>query len=378
MSIVYSLVPQTQLDGNPLVASLLVLVGFLLGLRLCHGVRRLRHVSERVLILGGNPLGRQIIEEIERRPQLGYAVVGVVENSEDLGRTIEATRPNRIVVALAERRGRLPLNPLLESRARGILVEDAAETYERLTGKLALEALSPSSVIFSPDFHPSRLHLALSRALSLLASVIGLTVLAPVLGLIVLLIKLDSRGPVFFIQERVGLSGLSFKLIKFRTMHPVRRPKSEWERDNCDRITRVGRWLRRFRLDELPQLINVLRGDMNLVGPRPHPVTNLGLMILVVRNLSEVSGDAIPYYSLRCSVRPGITGWAQVRYGYANSIEEEVQKICYDFYYLKHMSFWLDLRILFETVKIVFSERGADDAAGRRLRRRERHLATRF
>ena len=364
MSIVYSLVPQTQLDGNPLVASLLVLVGFLLGLRLCHGVRRLRHVSERVLILGGNPLGRQIIEEIERRPQLGYAVVGVVENSEDLGRTIEATRPNRIVVALAERRGRLPLNPLLESRARGILVEDAAETYERLTGKLALEALSPSSVIFSPDFHPSRLHLALSRALSLLASVIGLIVLAPVLSLIVLLIKLDSRGPVFFVQERVGLRGRSFKLIKFRTMHPVSRPKSEWERDNCDRITRVGKWLRRFRLDELPQLVNVLRGDMNLAGPRPHPQTNLELMILAVRNVSELSGEAIPYYSLRCSVRPGITGWAQIRYGYANTLEEEMEKIRYDFYYLKHMSFWLDLQILFETVRIVLSGGSRSGDAG--------------
>src|SRR3989454_3921267 len=349
------LVPEAPLGGNSLLAGLLVIVGFLLGLRLCHGVRR----RERVLILGQSPLGRQVVEEIERRPQGRYVVVGVVDDADALDRVIETTLPDRIVVALAERRGRLPLYPLLESRARGVVVEDAVDTYERLTGKLALEALSPSSVVFSADFQVSRLQLALSRALSLLASVIGLTALAPVLGVIVLLIKLDSRGPVFFIQERVGLSGLSFKLIKFRTMHPVRRPKSEWEQDNCDRITRVGRWLRRFRLDELPQLINVLRGDMNLVGPRPHPVTNLGLMILVVRNLSELTGDVIPYYSLRCSVRPGITGWAQVRYGYANSIEEEVQKICYDFYYLKHMSFWLDLRILFETVKTVLSGSGS-------------------
>src|SRR2546426_7409001 len=377
MSIVYSLVPQTQLDGNPLVASLLVLVSFLLGLRLCRGVRRLRHVSERVLVFGGNSLGRQVIEEIERRRDLGHAVVGVVEDSENLGRIIEATRPNRIVVALAERRGRLPLYPLLESRARGILVEDAAETYERLTGKLALEALSPSSVIFSPDFHPSRLHLALSRALSLVASVIGLIVLAPVLSLIVLLIKLDSRGPVFFVQERVGMRGRSFKLMKFRTMRPVSRPASEWERDNYDRITRIGRLLRRFRLDELPQLVNVLRGDMNLVGPRPHPLTDLELMILAVRNLNEVSGDAIPYYSLRCSVRPGITGWAQIRYRYANTLEEEMEKVCYDFYYLRHMSFWLDLQILFETVKIVFTGHSVADVEARRPRRRERRLTMR-
>jgi exopolysaccharide biosynthesis polyprenyl glycosylphosphotransferase len=376
MSMIYGFVPEAPLGGNPFVAGLVVLVGFLLGLRFCHGVRRRRPVVERVLILGGSALGRQVIEEIARRPYLRYAVVGLAENAENLGRVIEATRPHRIVVALAERRGRLPLYPLLESRARGILVEDAAETYARLTGKLALEVLSPSSVIFSPDFHTSRLQLGLSRALSLLASVVGLIVLAPVLSLIVLVIKLDSRGPLFFVQERVGLGGRSFKLIKFRTMHPVSRPKSEWEQDNWDRITRVGKWLRRFRLDELPQLVNVLRGDMNLVGPRPHPESNLELMILAVRNLSEVSGDAIPYYSLRCSVRPGITGWAQIRYGYANTLEEEMEKVRYDFYYLKHMSFWLDLRILFETVKIVFSGDGSDAAGAGRLRGRERRPGT--
>jgi exopolysaccharide biosynthesis polyprenyl glycosylphosphotransferase len=355
MSIVYSLVPQAQLDGSPLMAGLLVIIGFLLGVRLCHGVRLRRKVRERVLILGRGHLAGRVIEEIERRPRLGYAVVGVVDDAENLGRVIDSIRPDRIVVALGDRRGRLPLYPLLESRARGVLVEDAVETYERLTGKLALEALRPSSLIFSRDFQMSRFHLALARVLSFLASVIGLIVLAPFFGLIALLIKLDSRGPVFFIQARVGLSGRSFKLIKFRTMDPASRPASEWERDNGFRITRVGKLLRRFRLDELPQLVNVLRGDMNLVGPRPHPVTNLELLILAVRNLSEVSGDAIPYYSLRCSVRPGITGWAQIRYGYANTLEEEIEKIRYDFYYLKHMSFWLDLRILFETVKIVFS-----------------------
>jgi len=223
MSMIYGFVPEAPLGGNPLVAGLVIIVGFLLGLRVCHGVRRRRQGGERVLIVGASALGRHVVEEIERRPYLRYDIVGVVENAENLGRVIEAARPDRIVVALVERRGRLPLYPLLESRARGILVEDAADTYERLTGKLALEALSPSSVIFSPNFHPSRRQLALSRAFSLLASVTGLIVLAPLFGLVVLLIKLDSRGPVFFIQERVGLRGRSFKLIKFRTMHPVSR-----------------------------------------------------------------------------------------------------------------------------------------------------------
>jgi exopolysaccharide biosynthesis polyprenyl glycosylphosphotransferase len=376
MGFVSGLVPEAPLGGSPLVASLLILVGLLLGLRLHRrGLRRLRRAGERVLIIGRSAIAREIIEEIEQRPELRYTVAGVVDDAENLGRVVEATRPDRIVVALAERRGRLPLYQLLESRARGILVEDAVETYERLTSKLALEALSPSTVIFSRDFQTSRLQLALSRMLSLLAAVVGVVTLAPGLALIGLLIKLDSRGPVFFIQDRVGLLGRRFKLIKFRTMHPVGRPKSEWERDNGDRITRVGWWLRRFRLDELPQLINVLKGDMNLVGPRPHPVTNLELMVLAVRNLSEVSGDAIPFYSLRCSVRPGITGWAQIRYQYANTLEEEMEKIRYDFYYLKHSSVWLDVRILFGTVRMVFSRRGPADADARRSGGRERHLA---
>jgi exopolysaccharide biosynthesis polyprenyl glycosylphosphotransferase len=352
MSFVSTLVREASLDGSPLLAGLLVIAGFLLGLRgVRRGVRRLRH--ERVLILGGSPLGRQIIEAIERQPWRRYAIVGVVDDVASLGRVIEATRPDRIVVALDERRGRLPLYRLVESLARGIVVEDVAETYERLTGKLALEALAPSSVIFSRDFRVSRLQRARARALSFLVALIGSIVLAPLLGVIVLLIKLDSRGPVFFIQNRVGLSGRPFKVIKFRTMRPVSGPTSEWERDNYDRITRLGRWLRRFRLDELPQLINVLRADMNLVGPRPHPVTNLGLLILAARNLNELTGDAIPYYSLRCAVRPGITGWAQIRHGYANDLDEETEKMRYDLYYIKHMSLWFDLRILVDTVKSV-------------------------
>ncbi|HEX2680206.1 MAG TPA: sugar transferase [Candidatus Dormibacteraeota bacterium] len=332
-----------------------------------------RRRVERLLIVGTNPPARAVIEEIERQPNV-RTIVGVVNGgTENLGRAIETTRPNRIVVALAERRGHLPLSRLVESLARGIVVEDVTETYERLTGKLALEVLSAGSVIFSRDFRTSRLQRTLSRALSLLVSLIGLIVLAPVLGLIALLIRLDSRGPVFFLQERVGLFGRAFTLIKFCTMRPARRPNSEWEQDNRDRITRIGRWLRRFRLDELPQLANVLRGDMNLVGPRPHPVTNLEVLILAARNLNEISGDAIPYYSLRCSVRPGMTGWAQVRYHYANSLEEEMEKIRFDLYYIKHHSLWLDLRILFETLKTVLRGRSGTSGTAPAARPLEEH-----
>jgi lipopolysaccharide/colanic/teichoic acid biosynthesis glycosyltransferase len=195
-----------------------------------------------------------------------------------------------------------------------------------------------------------------ARYLSLPLVAGALVVLSPLLALLALAIKLESRGPLFFIQERVGRGGRPFKLIKFRTMRPARAATSEWARDNDGRVTRVGRWLRRFRLDELPQLVNILGGDMNLVGPRPHPVTNLPLFVVMMRNAPEC-GEQVPYYALRSLVRPGVTGWAQVRYRYANDLEEEIEKMRHDLYYIKRMSVWLDLRILFETVKIVIRGR---------------------
>ena len=187
----------------------------------------------------------------------------------------------------------------------------------------------------------------------MLVAGIGLLVLSPLLAAIALAIRIDSRGPILFVQDRVGRHGRPFRLFKFRTMHVVARSTSEWVRDNGHRITRVGRWLRRFRFDEIPQLLNVLRGDMNLVGPRPHPAVNYPLLATVMRNTPE-SGTDIPFYSLRTLVRPGITGWAQIRYGYANGVEEEVEKLRYDLYYLKHQSVWLDLRILADTIGVVF------------------------
>jgi exopolysaccharide biosynthesis polyprenyl glycosylphosphotransferase len=351
-------VPSARIMDNPFESSVLIAIGVIFGpflpLRaLVYWFIRSRRFGERLLIVGASPLVRTVVDEIAWRSDFRYTVVGVEHDAENIGRVIEATRPTCIVVALTERGGRLPLSRLVESLAHGIKVEDVAETYERLTGKLALEVLSPSSVIFTRDFQTPRLRRVVARALSLTVAAMALLVFAPLLGLIALLIKMESQSPVFFIQERVGLAGRVFKIIKFCTMRPVSQPTSEWEQDNRDRITPLGRWLRRFRLDELPQLVNVLRGDMNLVGPRPHPVSNLEVMVLAARNLSEISGDAIPYYSLRCSVKPGMTGWAQVRYVYANSLEEEMEKIRYDLYYIKHNSLWLDLRILLETLKMV-------------------------
>src|SRR6267142_1715089 len=237
----------------------------------------------------------------------GAFVLGPLER---LDKILKDTTPDRIILAMAERRARLPVHQLLEARVNGSIVEDGVDAYERFTGKVAIESLTPSKLIFSNDFRKSRLDLVVGRLASLLVAVVGLIVFSPLLALIPLAIKLDSKGPLFFVQERLGMHSKCFRLVKFRTMRVAENPTSEWVLDNCDRITRVGKWLRKFRLDELPQFVNVIRGDMNLVGPRPHPVTNV-----------ELFGEEIPYYFLRLAVRPGVTGWAQVRYGYANNLQ---------------------------------------------------------
>lgn len=361
----YGLFPNTRVAQVPFVSSLLSVLGILLPLRaISYIFMRGRPFVDRVLVLGTGALARHLIEEIEARPDCGFAIVGVSGDAQSPGTTTRAhsirgplehfdqivreVRPDRIFVTLAERRGRLPVRQLLEARMQGIIVEDGIEAYERLAKKLAIESLTPSNLIFSKDFKRSRFAVFGSRALSLIVAIAGLVACAPLLALIAIAIKLDSHGPVFFVQERVGKHVRTFKLFKFRTMHSATHVTSEWVRDNNHRVTRVGKWLRKFRLDELPQFINILRGDLNLVGPRPHPVSNFDLFL-----------KEIPYYALRSVVRPGVTGWAQVRYGYANDLSEETEKMRYDLYFIKHLSLWLDLRILIDTVKVVLFGRGS-------------------
>ena len=343
----YTIFPDIRISNGAFAMSVATILGVLLPLRALSAILiRRRPFLERVLILGRGPLAEKILREVAVRPYLGYEVTGVADDQ--LSTFLAATRADRIIVALSERRARLPVRQLLDARINGSVVEDGVDAYERLTGKIAIESLTPSNLIFSRDFKKSRFDLAVGRVVSLLAAGLGLILFAPFMVLIALAIKLDSKGPLFFVQERLGRSSKRFKLVKFRTMRVVDCPTSEWANDNSDRITRVGKWLRKFRLDELPQFVNIIRGDMNLVGPRPHPVSNV-----------ELFGEEIPYYSLRAVVRPGITGWAQVRLGYANNLEEETEKMRYDLYYIKRLSFWLDLRILFDTVKIVIFGRGS-------------------
>jgi sugar transferase (PEP-CTERM system associated) len=256
---------------------------------------------------------------------------------------------DRIIVALDERRGRFPIEQLLLCRLKGIRVDDGMAFTEDLAGKLSVENLRPSSLIFSNGFKRSATSKKAKRYLDVFASAFGLALSLPVCLIVALAIKLDSPGPVFYRQERVGEEGKIFTLLKFRSMRANAEINGPvWARVNDRRVTRVGDVIRKLRLDEIPQMINVLRGEMSFVGPRPErPV--------FIQQLQK----EIPYYPQRHVAKPGITGWAQIRYPYGASKEDALEKLKYDLYYIKHMSVLFDLTIILETVKTVLLRRGS-------------------
>jgi exopolysaccharide biosynthesis polyprenyl glycosylphosphotransferase len=350
-----------------LVGSIAALAA-LIGLGWAVEVRRRDLFTRRVLILGTSSTASLLIEEIESARPPRYVVAGVVDRAiptggpmidrwlgpfDELADIVERVRPTHIVLAGDHRHERLPLDTLLHSRARGVLVEDALDFDERLTGTVAIEAMTPARLVLSKGFRNGGAAQTIARATSVIAATVGLVMAAPLLALIAVAIKLDSRGPVLFVQHRTGQDGRPFSLLKLRTMRACDEYRSEWVKDNEDRITHLGRWLRRFRVDEIPQLLNVLRGEMNLIGPRPHPVCN-----------AQLFKARIAFYGLRSAVLPGITGWAQVRYGYANTLAEETEKMRYDLYYIKNRSLWLDGRIVIETIGLVL--RGGNAIRARR------------
>ena len=256
---------------------------------------------------------------------------------------------DRIVVALDERRGKLPLDQLLSCRMKGIQISDGIDFSEYLFGKLSVESLRPSSLIFSNGFKRNAPIKIVKRCIDVLASFLGLTISAPVSLLIAIAIKLDSPGPVFYRQERVGEDEQIFQLLKFRSMRAdAEKDGPVWAAVDDHRITRVGRIIRKLRLDEVPQMINVLRGEMSFTGPRPERP-----------HFVQMLKSEIPFYSYRHTVKPGITGWAQIRYPYGASKEQALEKLKYDIYYIKHMGPFLDMEIIFQTLKIVLLGRGA-------------------
>jgi len=324
---------------------------------------------ERLLLVGTNAAAVTLARELfDRRHELGVEIVGfvdpdpakvgsslinpgVVGTIEDIPAIVRQNDVDRVVVSLADARGKLPMEKLLEMKLSGVSFDHLASVYEEYTGKIAIENLRPSWLIFSSGFRKSQVLAASKRALDILLAILGLIIGLPVMLLVALAVKLTSRGPALYHQTRVGRDGTHFTVHKFRTMRPDAEAKTGpvWASKSGDpRVTPIGRMLRRSRLDEMPQLWNVLVGEMSFVGPRPERP----------EFVSELT-EQIPYYGQRHVVRPGLTGWAQVRYTYGASTEDALQKLQYDLFYIKNLSISLDLFIIFDTVKTVILRRGA-------------------
>lgn len=322
--------------------------------------------AQKTLLLGAGPLAAQLADEIESRPELGLELAGYVDAEpisngqlhhlqhlgvpSQLEALIGRHKIQRVIVAMDHQRGQPTVEPLFAAKARGVIVDDGPDFYEAVAGRVDLNSLRASMLLFYEGFRFRPLIKLYKRAASLLLSSIGIVVALPVMAAVAIAIHLDSAGPVIFRQRRIGKDGKPFTLYKFRSMHNGADGKGGYRpaQHNDDRCTRVGSWLRRTRLDELPQLFNILRGDMHFIGPRPFAIEE-----------EEALAQKIPFYSNRWAVRPGATGWAQVRKGYNETIEDNVEKLTYDLYYIKHLSVGLDLLIILESVKIVLLGRGA-------------------
>jgi sugar transferase (PEP-CTERM system associated) len=323
---------------------------------------------ERLLIVGTNPAAVEFARELnDRRHELGVEIVGFADsNVERIGRTvlgrvvgavedipamIRDTGADRIVVSLSDARGKLPMDQLLDIRLQtDVTFDHLASAYEEYTGRIALETLRPSWFVFSSGFRKTRLLLWGKRVLDVGLALVGLVLAAPFLLTGAALVTLTSPGGALYRQGRVGLNGRVFTIYKLRTMRADAEVGTGpiWSTLNDPRVTPVGRFLRKTRLDELPQLWNVLRGDMSFVGPRPERPQFVTLLT-----------ETIPFFNQRHVLKPGITGWAQIRHSYAASVDDAKEKLQYDLYYIKNLSLWLDLLILVETVKTVVRQRGA-------------------
>ncbi len=367
--VIYYLTYPALTTGRTVLAVSLIVSAVLLALwRACirWGLRK-SLFSERVLIVGTDESAIEIARELLERRHLGYRVLGfldddpalqgkVILNPAVIGTTSEVCQvarerqASRVIVAKKDKRGKLDMDRLLECKTSGVPVSESMDYYERLTGRIPLEGLRKSWLIFSQGFVVSPSAMFQKRVLDLAVAVVGLIVAAPLMLLIALAVRLESRGPALYRQERVGRKGRIFTLWKFRSMQANAEEESgpRWAEKDDPRITRVGRLLRATRLDEMPQLWNVLVGDMSLVGPRPEREP-------FVRQLIATN----PIYEQRLVVRPGLTGWAQIRDRYAATLEESLRKLEYDLYYIKNLSVFLDLSVLASTLRIVLLNRGA-------------------
>ncbi len=321
---------------------------------------------ERILLVGGSPLLEDIAIYAKEHPESGCMVAGYVDDTREIGAVmpggkilgrlqslseiVDVVRPGRVVVGMAERRNYMPVSTLLELRFSGYMIEEAASAYERLCGRVCLKELRPSQLIYSGELGPRRHDVVYQSVLNKVVASVGIVVSFPLMILTALAVKLTSPGPILYRQTRVGLDGALFSLYKFRSMRTDAEATTGaiWATKDDPRVTKAGRLIRKIRFDELPQLFNVIKGEMSIVGPRPERPE-------FVRQFTE----QIPYYRQRHAVRPGITGWAQINYKYGDTVEDTVRKLEYDLYYIKNMAVSLDLYIIFHTIKAMLLSRGA-------------------
>ena len=371
LAFIYMLFPQAVVATGTffisicLVILMLVCWRFLYSIILKHGF-----FNQKIAIVGSAQVTTDIKQEIFGRKDCGYRIALEIpeetcyfdfsntgapviycnKEAEGMCGLVNTLEIRKIIVALREKRDNFPLNELLKCRMEGIEVMEGNTFYEMLTGKIAVGSINPSWLIFSSGFNKTRLRLILKRALDLILSILLLVLCLPVIAITAILIKIDSKGPAIFSQDRVGKKGKIYRIHKFRSMVDDAEKESGpvWAQNDDERITRVGRFIRKWRIDELPQLWNVLKGDMSFVGPRPERK-------YFVNKLEEI----IPYYSVRFTVKPGITGWAQVCYGYGASVEDAIEKLNYDLFYIKNMTTLIDLMIVLRTIKIVLFGTGA-------------------
>jgi sugar transferase (PEP-CTERM system associated) len=353
--------PETDIGHNVFVAGVSILAIALVIWRSAYEwILGLSVFRERVYVLGNGARARTVVETLRARRDAGMEVVCGESEGASIGlrerfaadlRALSKPKVciDRVIVAMEERRGLMPLRELLDLRLKGVVIEDDGSLVERLSGKLPLEGLNPGILIFTNGFNVSASQQIVRRLISITVAFIGLALCLPFIPFIVLAVRLSSPGPIIFRQTRVGRRGRPFSVLKFRTMRQDAEANGAvWAAKNDTRVTPLGKFMRMTRLDEIPQLWNVLRGEMGFVGPRPERPEFVQWLT-----------SEIPFYDLRHIIRPGITGWAQVRYQYGASLEETRRKLEYDLYYIKHLSVGLDLLIMFETIKTIVLRRGA-------------------
>ena len=367
LALTFYVLPQVMIGRGVTLISLPLALFFMVAWRLSiHWILGHPELGERILIVGSGPFAVEIAKETLQRKDAGYRVIGFVDNdpslvgkslinpkviglTSQLATLVKSENIDRLVVAIGDRRGQFPTQELLKLSLSGeVTIEESASFYERLTGRVLLDLIRPSWLIFSSRGRRARVNEIARSAMHRTIALVGAFLSLPIAIFTAILIKLDSRGPVLYKQERVGKHGRTFNVMKCRS----RRTDAEkngpvWASNGDDRMTRVGRVIRKIRVDEIPQFWNILRGDMNFVGPRPERPH-------FVQQLAE----EIPYYEQRHLIAPGLTGWAQINYPYGASIEDAKQKLQYDLYYMKNQSLALDATIMFETMKTILFGKG--------------------